>query len=128
MEFQDWLEEQMQYDVLSTLLLDFLMAYPLVYNMFKDEEEVWVAISVVLDLLPDDRQMEQEAFKLYCTVLEAMLCFKKYPVACDYLIIFLRENLDIKKGAKNFITKEDILDLKIDIETSSGVRDFIKKM
>lgn len=127
MEFIQWIRKEKKKAYLNSLLLEFLESHPFIYDMLSGVDDVWSSISIVLDMIPTSRNMKGDAFELYCHVIMAMNAFKKQTRAGELLITFLKTKLNIIKYEKH-ITQDDVMNLRIALETSKGVNDFLDKI
>jgi len=126
MNFLKWLAESKANKEVNFLLIMFLEKYPFVFDLYGNSD-VWLHVSSVLDMLPENMTIKKDAFELYAHVLMAMNCFKEHPDSCKLLIDWLKDNLTIIR-ARRHITRDDIIDLRILLETSEGVNDFLDKI
>ena len=124
MEFGKWIVIQQSKETINPMLLDFLLRNPWIYDMF-DDTDMWEVVGCVLDMIPENRIMKADAWELYSHVVVAMNCFKKHDRVGRLLIEYLKENIQIIKKESRYITNDDILDLRIILETSKGVNDFL---
>ena len=123
MEWNEWKEKYQNSH--NPLLLEFLHAVPWVFEAM--DEAMWNSVSTVLDMIPETRTMNGDAFELYAQVILAMDCFDKRSEIGGELVAFLKASLNVKYESR-FITNDDILNLKIILGTTKGVNEFLSQI
>jgi len=123
MELHQWKREHRKSMKVNPIIFDFLDEHPGIFEYLHNIE--WTNIGIALNMLPKNREIKQEAFKLYCHTLMNMDCFQKRPAISKGLIIFLRAVLSIIPAEKHTITRESLTNLRIALNTSHDVNEFL---
>jgi len=126
MDLHEWKREHRKNLKVNPIIFDFLDELPGVFEYLSNDE--WTNIGYALNMLPSNKKLRIGAFKLYCHTLMTMDCFNKYPTISKGLIRFLRSALVIDSSGDDIITRDNLIDLKIALNSSHDVIDFLDNL
>ncbi len=126
MELHEWKREHRKNMQVNPIIFDFLDEHPWLFHRLDNIE--WTNIGLTLNILPKNKEIKQHTFKLFSHTLMTMDCLKEQQRLSKALIFFLRGALSIKPTKTHPITREDLTDLRIALNTSQDVNDFLDEL